>query len=266
MSFLNLCQQYYNSTDLYEILEIPKNATEKQVKTAYRKLSLKVHPDRAKEDDRLEATEKFKVLSRIHQILSDKEKRARYDETNCVDDDDESLLCNDWLQYWRMLFKQITIEDIKAYEKEYTGSEEEKKDLKTAYLAGKGDMNYIVDQVQFITNEDEPRIKGILTEMIENKEIPAYKIFTHEPTRKRNRRHAKQLREAKEAEEMKQNMGLNSDKSLELMIQQNKQNRAQKLDSFIDDLANKYGGKTRTSKRKAAATTSEKETRNKRKK
>lgn len=50
----------------------------------------------------------------------------------------------------------------------------------------------------------------ILQEMIENKEIPEYKIFTHEPARKRNRRHAKQRREAKEAEEMKQNMGLDS--------------------------------------------------------
>lgn len=45
----------------------------------------------------------------------------------------------------------------------FTGSKEEKNDLKNAYLAGKGDMDYIVDQVQFARSEHEPRIRGILT-------------------------------------------------------------------------------------------------------
>lgn len=44
-----------------------------------------------------------------------------------------------------------------------TGSTEEKNDLKNAYLTGKGDMDYIVDQVQFARSEHEPRIRGILT-------------------------------------------------------------------------------------------------------
>lgn len=44
----------------------------------------------------------------------------------------------------------------------FTGSKEEKEDLKTAYIAGKGDMDYIVDHVQFARSEQEPRIKEIL--------------------------------------------------------------------------------------------------------
>lgn len=92
------------------------------VKKAYHKLSLKVHPDRVSEDQKLEATEKFKVLGSIHEILSDKNKRAVYDETKSVDDDDFNVLVDkDWTVYWRHLFKKITEEDIKAYEKEYTG-------------------------------------------------------------------------------------------------------------------------------------------------
>lgn len=43
------------------------------------------------------------------------------------------------------------------------GSEEEIKDLKNAYLAGKGDLDYIVDHVQFARSEHEPRLRGILT-------------------------------------------------------------------------------------------------------
>lgn len=48
--------------------------------------------------------------------------------------------------------------------------------------------------------------------MIENGDIPAYKIFTHEPARKRMRRLAKENREAKEAEEMKNDLGVGSGK------------------------------------------------------
>lgn len=74
------------------------------------------------EDEKLEATEKFKVLGSIHSILTDKDKRATYDETKSVDDDDSYISEDkDWSAYWRLLFKKITDEDIKAYEKEYIG-------------------------------------------------------------------------------------------------------------------------------------------------
>lgn len=92
------------------------------VKKAYHKLSLKVHPDRVDENEKLEATEKFKVLGSIHTILSDKNKRALYDETKSVDDDDYLVVQDrDWTIYWKMVFKKITDEDIIAYEKEYIG-------------------------------------------------------------------------------------------------------------------------------------------------
>lgn len=57
----------------------------------------------------------------MHAILTDKDKRVTYDETKCVDDDDTIDLDRDWSVYWKLLFKKITEEDIKAYEKEYIG-------------------------------------------------------------------------------------------------------------------------------------------------
>lgn len=94
------------------------------MKKAYHKVSLKVHPDRVSEEQKLEATEKFKVLGSVHAILSDKDKRAVYDETKSVDDDDFNVINDrDWTVYWRLLFKKITVEDIKAYEKEYIGEQ-----------------------------------------------------------------------------------------------------------------------------------------------
>ena len=51
------------------------------VKKAYRRLSLKVHPDRVGKKEKKAATCKFQVLGKVYSILSDKDKRAVYDET-----------------------------------------------------------------------------------------------------------------------------------------------------------------------------------------
>lgn len=61
----------------YDILGIDKNATKKQIKKAYRKLSMKYHPDK-KPNDPI-ATEKFKEINQAHQILIDETKRRDYD-------------------------------------------------------------------------------------------------------------------------------------------------------------------------------------------
>jgi len=65
------------STNYYEILEIDKNATAEQIKKAFRKLSLKWHPD--KNQGSKEAEEKFKEINKAYQILSDPETRNIYD-------------------------------------------------------------------------------------------------------------------------------------------------------------------------------------------
>ncbi|MFQ5585590.1 MAG: DnaJ C-terminal domain-containing protein [Thermodesulfobacteriota bacterium] len=65
------------SKDYYSILGITKDASEEQIKTAYRKLALKYHPDRNPDDKKAE--EKFKEISEAYAVLSDKEKRRKYD-------------------------------------------------------------------------------------------------------------------------------------------------------------------------------------------
>lgn len=63
--------------DYYEILGVAKNASEKEISDAYRKLALKFHPDRNPGDD--EAVKKFKEAAEAFEVLSDGEKRAKYD-------------------------------------------------------------------------------------------------------------------------------------------------------------------------------------------
>jgi molecular chaperone DnaJ len=62
--------------DYYDILGVPKEASDSEIKKAYRKLAMKHHPDKSKEPD---AEEKFKEISEAYAVLSDEEKRAQYD-------------------------------------------------------------------------------------------------------------------------------------------------------------------------------------------
>lgn len=62
----------------YEILGISKNASEDEIKKAYRKLAIKWHPDKNPKNKE-ESEEKFKVISEAYSVLSDKEKRMIYD-------------------------------------------------------------------------------------------------------------------------------------------------------------------------------------------
>lgn len=66
--------------DYYQILEIDKKASKDEIKKAYHKLALKYHPDRNGGDDK-----KFKEINEAYQVLSDEQKRARYDQFGTAD-------------------------------------------------------------------------------------------------------------------------------------------------------------------------------------
>ncbi len=83
-----------NFKDYYAILGVPKNAAQKDVKSAYRKLARKWHPD-ANPQNVKEAEEKFKEISEAYEVLGDAEKRKKYD-----------LLGPDWQQAARQAEQQ----------------------------------------------------------------------------------------------------------------------------------------------------------------
>ena len=64
--------------DYYQVLGVDKNASAEEIKKAYRKNAMKYHPDRNPGDK--QAEEKFKEIGEAYEVLSDSEKRARYDQ------------------------------------------------------------------------------------------------------------------------------------------------------------------------------------------
>lgn len=66
--------------DYYEILQIQKTSTQSEIKKSYLKLSLKYHPDKATEENKIESEKKMKEINEAYSVLSDPEKRSIYDK------------------------------------------------------------------------------------------------------------------------------------------------------------------------------------------
>src|SRR5581483_9042853 len=78
--------------DYYEILAVERTASLDEIKKSYRKLALQFHPDR--NPDNKEAEEKFKEATEAYEVLSDTDKRARYDRFG-----HQGMRQNDYGQY-----------------------------------------------------------------------------------------------------------------------------------------------------------------------
>ncbi|VVC28994.1 DnaJ domain,DnaJ domain, conserved site [Cinara cedri] len=253
-TLLELCRKYFDTKNLYEVLNINNKCTDKEVRKAYYVLSMKYHPDKVCEKEKIEATEKFKVISRVHALLSDNDKRKLYDDTGCVGDDiDPNSTEEDfpWETYWRSIFRKITDDDIKEYELKYKGSDDEKRDLKKGYLGGQGDMDFIINTVPFSSVYEEDRLREVLEKIIEEEDLPRYKAFMNEPPTKKRKRLQKAKREEVKCEELLKKEKKDDSYDLISAIQKRSAERAEQMDSFIQRMEAKYNKPKLAKKKKA---------------
>ncbi|KAH7726389.1 dnaJ subfamily C member 9-like protein [Aphelenchoides avenae] len=259
MPFRDDCVELFGTQDLYAVLHLkakPKAPTATEIKKAYYKTALLWHPDRyanSSDEEKESAKRKFQVLSRAYGILSDKEKRAVYDETGSMDDEDElsEKSFDAWYKAFKTMFKKVTPEEIENFQC-HLGSEKEQEDVKKAYVKHKGDMNKILETVIGADVEQEDRIREIIRHFIDLGDVEAYPKFVNEKPEARVKRWKKAEKEAKEAgkllKEMKEN-NVETGGDLASMIAANMEKRKAQSDSFLANLEAKYGGKG--SKRKA---------------
>ncbi|KAF0935806.1 hypothetical protein E2562_035774 [Oryza meyeriana var. granulata] len=165
------------SKSLYEILGVERTASQQEIKKAYYKLALRLHPDKNPGDE--EAKEKFQQLQKVISILGDEEKRGLYDETGIADDDALVGEAADNLQeYFRAVYKKVTEADIEEFEAKYRGSDSEKKDLKDLYTKFKGNMNRLFcSMICSDPKLDSHRFKDIIDGAIAEGELKSTKAY-----------------------------------------------------------------------------------------
>ncbi|XP_069720039.1 dnaJ homolog subfamily C member 9 [Phaenicophaeus curvirostris] len=254
MGLLEQCEAAFGSRDLYEVLGTRRGAAPAELRRAYRRAALREHPDRAPPRPREEATRRFQLLSQAYAVLSDAEQRAVYDEQGAVDEAGAALRGQrDWGEYWRLLFKKITVKDIEDFEKSYKDSEEELADIKAAYVDFEGDMDRIMESVLCADYTDEPRIRKIIQKAIDAGEVPPYKAFVKESKQKMMARKRRAEKEASEAERTKEELGLGGQDDLKALIQSRNKDRKKEMDDFLAQLEAKYGNNTKKGGKKTAA-------------
>jgi len=257
----------------YEALSLERSATADEIKSAYRKAALKHHPDKASEEDKDSAHQKFQEIALAYAILSDEKRRKRYDATGntqeTLDEDDDF----DWVDFFRSQTEQLVSGDmIEKIKREYQGSEEEKTDVLRAYEEHEGDMDALYEEIMCSNVlEDDDRFRRIIDEAIKEREVQEYEQYAKETKASRKKRVQKAKVEEAEAMELAEELGVkdklfgngtkgangksskggkkskeNGEDALRALIQQRQKGRAE---NFLDGLEAKYGGGGKSKRR-----------------
>ncbi|XP_045805896.1 chaperone protein dnaJ 6-like [Trifolium pratense] len=224
-----------NQNSLYQVLGVDKTASQQEIKKAYHKLALRLHPDKNPGDE--EAKAKFQQLQSVISILGDEQKRAVYDQTGSVDCAD---LGGDVVQnlheYFRTMYKKVTEADIEDFEANYRGSDSEKNDLINLYKECKGNMKRLFCSMLCSDAKlDSHRFKDIIDEAIASGELKEKKAY---------KKWAKKISETKPPTSPLRRKKANKEPKTDLyaIISKRRDERKDRFDSMFSSLISKYGG------------------------
>ncbi|KAK2400634.1 chaperone protein dnaJ [Trifolium repens] len=224
-----------NQNSLYQVLGVEKTASQQEIKKAYHKLALRLHPDKNPGDE--EAKAKFQQLQSVISILGDEQKRAVYDQTGSVDCAD---LGGDVVQnlheYFRTMYKKVTEADIEDFEANYRGSDSEKNDLINLYKECKGNMKRLFCSMLCSDAKlDSHRFKDIIDEAIASGELKEKKAY---------KKWAKKISETKPPTSPLRRKKANKEPKTDLyaIISKRRDERKDRFDSMFSSLISKYGG------------------------
>ncbi|KAJ2795864.1 hypothetical protein H4S07_006373 [Coemansia furcata] len=224
--------------DLYALLEVPRDATDEDLRKAYRKRALRTHPDKWAHLDPTSPEAKaktceFQQIGFAYTVLKDPKRRKVYDATGSLSDDiiEEE---KDWDAYFRQLWTGVVdATTIEQFSKTYKGSSEEHGDILAAYRLHDGDLDLIFTEVMLAEVEDEPRFIKVIEDAIKAKSVKRTKKYT-KSKRGSEQRKREAAKEAAEAEALRKELGLD-DQLRKIKADKQKKKRKHGDDSDDDD-------------------------------
>lgn len=150
---------------------------------------------------------------------------------------------NNRQQYWRDLYPSVTMEDLDEHKQKYRFSDEEKEDLRNAYVSSNGNMASIFEAIPFSNMlEDEERFRKHIWELIEAGEVKKYRAFANESPSNQTKRMKKAKREATEAAQaaksIKAKRATQGQHDLGSILAKRSKHRAAQFDSFVAKYTN----------------------------
>jgi DnaJ homolog subfamily C member 9 len=166
-----IAEAFGEGADLYtDVLETSSDATQAQLRKAYYQKALLFHPDKGGDEA------KFKAISIAYDILKDPEKRAEYDETGeLYEEEGDQTSMDAWKSYFDHLFGKITTSDIDKFAAKYKCSSEEEQDVLSYYMEFKGNLLKMLDCVMLSEPRDTERwVEDYIRPAIDKGEVEDY--------------------------------------------------------------------------------------------
>ena len=211
-------------TCLYEILGLEKNASESEIKKAYRVRALQCHPDK---DPSEEAKLNFQKLVAAYNVLKNPESRKLYDESGFIEGEGFDKAA----EFFRTKFGRISEQDIVDFEKLYKGSKEEVEDVRQYYITNAGDISKLLEWIPLSEPEEVDRFLNIVAKLIKDKDLS--ENFAYRSSIPKLRKNAQKMIKERSKFDKEND---SSTAELVLAIQQ----RRMKGEEFFDKLISKY--------------------------
>ncbi|PWY98161.1 DnaJ-domain-containing protein [Testicularia cyperi] len=206
--------------DLYGTLGVAKEATQEDIKKAYKKLALKFHPDKVLSNTSASGTtaedaiQQFQKIGFAYAVLSDEVRRRKFDSTGSTRElmFGEGQEDFDWNEYFKTLWTgEVTRQTLDDFKKKYQNSEEEREDVLAAYNETEGDLASIFEHVpccEFLA--DEERFIKIIDEAIAKGDLEQTSTWKKTKSDKSGRKALRQKAkgEAEEAEKLAKELGV----------------------------------------------------------
>ena len=227
----------------YASLGLTKGCSSGEVKRAYHRLALRLHPDKNPGD--AEAAGRFQAVQKVYGVLGDVKRRALYDAHGVGADDEGGGVGGDFddlKEYYRTAYVPVTEAEIERFAEQYRGSEEERADVLRYYGEREGRMDEVMQFVMCSTEDDAPRFAAMVDAAVEAGEVAggfaAYDAWAARARRRKPSGSGSKGRAGLAGRGKAAEPGMD----LVAMLQANRDRRGAKFDDFMSSLEARYAG------------------------